>query len=213
MSERTWGANAVAYELMAITFRYPESTLVEALVSGEYLESLKEVSEVLGIELSQGELDALTQYHGLDTTETLHKLRIEATRLFVGSPNPAISPFEGIWRAKDDGVEPLLFVNPHSMAVERLYRSCGLGQSEGKNEPLDHVATELEFLQYISMLAAEMIEPEAGVSVPEGGWAAVHDNFLEEHFKVWVPRFADKVAEESCEPFYKTMGAILQKLV
>lgn len=213
MGERAWGAQAMAYELMAITFRYPESTLVDALVSGEYVDSLKEVSEVLGMTLANSESDALVSYHGTDAQTILRTLRVEATRLFVGSPDPVVSPYEGVWRAIDDGVQPLLFVNPHSMAVERLYRSYGLGQPEGKNEPLDHVATELEFLQYISMLAAEMIEPEAGISEPEAGWASVHDSFLEEHFNVWVPRFAAKVVEETREPFYKAVGALLQKLI
>ncbi|MEI3231974.1 MAG: molecular chaperone TorD family protein [Gordonibacter pamelaeae] len=62
----------------------------------------------------------------------------------MGAPEPAVSPYEGVWRAADDGVQALLFVNPHSMEVERFMRACGLGRPEGTNEPLDHVATECE---------------------------------------------------------------------
>ena len=45
--------------------------------------------------------------------------------------------YEGVWAAEADGVQPLLFVNPRSMEVERFMRSCGLGRPEGTNEPLD----------------------------------------------------------------------------
>ena len=53
----------------------------------------------------------------------------------------------------DDGVQALLFVNPHSMEVERFMRGCGLGRPEGANEPLDHVATECELLEHLALRA------------------------------------------------------------
>ncbi len=96
----------------------------------------------------------------------LGALRPEATRLFVGAPAPAVSPYEGVWRAADDGVQALLFVNPHSMEVERFMRACGLGRPEGTNEPLDHVATECELLEHLALRAAGAVPPEERPPAP-----------------------------------------------
>ena len=66
--------------------------------------------------------DDLDVYVGADEEVLFHRLRTEATRLFVGAPNPVASPYEGVWRAEDDGVQPLLFVNPHSMDVDANFK-------------------------------------------------------------------------------------------
>ena len=120
-----------------------------------------------------------------------------------------MSPYEGVWRATDDGVQALLFVNPHSMEVERFMKSCGVGRPEGTNEPLDCADAELEFLQYLCMLEAGLAEAPEGVRVPGDGWAGARARFLEEHVLAWMPRFAGKTASESREPFYRAAGELL----
>ncbi|WP_139652135.1 TorD/DmsD family molecular chaperone [Raoultibacter phocaeensis] len=227
---RTW---AVAYELLALSLRYPTLELAEAVASGEWAEAAAEVAGALGLVLPDGWDEGLDEYAGWNPEALLHALRAEATRLFVGAPEPAVSPYEGVQRAADDGVQALLFVNPHSMAVERFMRSCGLGRPEGTNEPLDRVDTELEFLQYLCMLEAGMAaapgsaEPPArsetaggpdtpagrALGNPAGSWAATHKRFLEEHALTWMPRFADRVAEEAREPFYRVAAGLLKAVL
>lgn len=105
-----------------------------------------------------------------DPDDIQKELRPEATRLFVGAPEAACSPYEGVWRAKAEGVQPLLFVNPHSMAVERFCKACGLGRPEGTNEPLDAVWTELELLEYLALrAAADAMDAAAEADVEAGG--------------------------------------------
>ena len=210
MNNREWQIYAALFELLALSFRYPDLTLVDALVSGEYAEAAVEIAEALGLGFTDEVESILASYRGVDPDALRSTLRVEATRLFVGAPEPVISPYEGVWRAIDDGVQPLLFVNPHSMAVERFYRSCGVGQPEGKNEPLDHISTELEFLQYLCMLEAEMVEPNPNIELPEDGWASVLNRFLEEHALVWMPRFADATYEQSRVPFYQAAAQLLK---
>ena len=146
----------------------------------------------------------------------LRSLRAEATRLFVGAPDAACSPYEGVWRAADDGVQALLFVNPHSMEVERFVRSCGLGRPEGTNEPLDHAATECELLQHLAMLGAGIAAPAEGMDpadLPGGSPAAAYVSFLEDHARAWMPRFADRLAAESREPLYRAAAQLLSAAV
>lgn len=206
MDEIDWAAKATAWELAALSFRYPGPELEGAVASGEWAEAAREIAGALGLALPEG----------FGAGASAEGLRPEATRLFVGAPEPAVSPYEGVWRAADDGVQALLFVNPHSMEVERFMRACGLGRPEGTNEPLDHVATECELMEHLALRAAGAEPPEgapAGADLPGGSPEAAYGAFLEGHARTWMPRFADAVAAESRVPFYRDAAAFLGALV
>ena len=177
-----WQARAAAWELAALSFRYPGAELAGAVASGEWAAAAREIAGALGLALPEGLGEGRPGRSG--PGDVLHALRPEATRLFVGAPEPACSPYEGVWRAADDGVQALLFVNPHSMEVERFMRSCGLGRPEGTNEPLDHVSTECELLEHLALRAAGAEPPEgapADADLPGGSPEAAYGAFLEEH--------------------------------
>ena len=206
MDEIDWAARATAWELAALSFRYPGPELEGAVASGEWAEAAREIAGALGLALPEG----------FGAGASAEGLRPEATRLFVGAPEPACSPYEVVWRAADDGVQALLFVNPHSMEVERFMRACGLGRPEGTNEPLDHVATECELMEHLALRAAGAEPPEgapAGADLPGGSPEAAYGAFLEGHARAWMPRFAERVAAESRVPFYRDAAAFLGALV
>ena len=237
--DASWSVRATAWELLAFSLRYPDAELAEAVASGEWADAAAEVANVLKGDSPQlGHFaEASAPCHpersaagaepkGLPRCATpaddrapdalLHALRAEATRLFVGAPDAACSPYEGVWRAADDGVQALLFVNPHSMEVERFMRACGLGRPEGTNEPLDHAATECELLQYLAMLEAGLAEPPEGIEaadLPGGSPAAAYAAFLKDHARAWMPRFAERLAAESREPFYRAAAQLLGAMV
>lgn len=209
-----WKARAAAWELLAFSLRYPKRDLALAVRSGEWADAALEIAEVLGLALDDGFGEGIAAAEGIpgicsdaiDAAENeaadvlFHVLRTEATHLFVGAPDPAVSPYEGVWRAEDDGVDALMFVNPHSMAVERFCRSCGLGRPEGTNEPLDHVATECELLQYLSLA-------EAGLAkLPESAPDDAHAAFMRDHVDVWMPRFAAAVRSNARISFYRAVA-------
>lgn len=206
MDEIDWATRATAWELAALSFRYPGPELEGAVASGEWAEAAREIAGALGLALPEG----------FGAGASAGGLRPEATRLFVGAPEPAVSPYEGVWRAADDGVQALLFVNPHSMEVERFMRGCGLGRPEGTNEPLDHVATECELMEHLALRAAGAEPPggaPAGADLPGGSPEAAYGAFLEGHARTWMPRFAERVAAESRVPFYRDAAAFLGALV
>ena len=211
-----WQVRATAWELLAFSLRYPDAELAEAVAGGEWADAAREVAGSLGLSLSERFAEGFAEYAGTSPDALLRSLRAEATRLFVGAPDAACSPYEGVWRAADDGVQPLLFVNPHSMEVERFVRSCGLGRPEGTNEPLDHAAIECELLQHLAMLEAGLAAPTEGVdpeALPGGSPAAAYAAFLEDHARAWMPRFAERLAAESREPFYRAAAQLLGAMV
>lgn len=200
---------AAAWELLALSFRYPDTVLVDAVASGEWSEAAHEVADALGIALPQGWGKELGGYVGADEQTLLHSLRAEATRLFVGSPEPVCTPYEGVWRAADDGVQALLLVNPHSMEVERFMRACGLGQPKGTNEPLDHIATECELMEYLTLVEAGLAAASTSVEMPEDAYG----QFFSEHLSTWAGRFADKVTKETREAFFVAAAQLLAAVV
>ncbi|WP_139650661.1 TorD/DmsD family molecular chaperone [Raoultibacter phocaeensis] len=218
-----WQARAALCELAAFSFRYPGKELAEALDSGEWADAACEISQTLGLSLPEGfaeqlrsetsENEACASGSESEGDRSLHALRAEATRLFIGSPEPVVSPYEGVWAALDDGVQPLLFVNPKSMEVERFCRACGLGRPEGTNEPLDHIGTEFELLQYLALLSAGIALPAPdgprAEDFPGGSPEAAYEAFVSEHARFWMPRFADKVIAETRLPFYRSAAELL----
>ena len=227
----TWQARAALCELLALSFRYPDDVLVGAIASGEWGEAAEEIAGALGLAWPADGAPGAAEAAAVDDPDELkHALRAEATRLFVGAPEPLCSPYEGVWRAADDGVQALLFVNPHSMDVERFCKACGLGRPEGTNEPLDHVATEFELLEYLALRAAVDAAAEAGdpvedadegepgdvvasADLPGGSPAAAYDQFMDEHVRTLTPRFADKAAEDARLGFYPQAGSLLKAFV
>ncbi len=218
-----WQARAAMCELLALSFRYPDAVLAEALASGEWGEAADEIAGVVGLSWTTGAAPGAAEAAQCDDAdELLHTLRCEATRLYVGTPEPVVSPYEGVWRAEDEGVKALLFVNPHSMEVERFCGACGLGRPVGTNEPLDHVATEMELLQYLAERAAIDVSDADAVDLsacpgeyvlsqdlPGGSAAAAYQQFMDEHVMTWMPRFAAKVKEETEVPFYADAADLL----
>ncbi len=213
ITEEQWLHKAALYELLALGLRLPTRELAEVVSSGEFADALSELAELnkLDTKVLAVSLEELAGYQQADIEELFHDLRIEYTHLFVGAPEPAVSPFAGVWWARGVGVEPLLFVNKESMAVERFMRSCGIGQPEGTNEPLDHIASELEFLQYLCMLrAGAALPPELpeDFMLPE----QAYEEFYAEHVAAWSKQFAAAAMEESRIPYYRAVARVLSLL-
>lgn len=204
--QSVWQARAALWELLALSFRYPDVTLAEVVASGEWTEAAAEIATALEL-----------PYKPAGDSASFSALRVEATRLFVGTPDAIVSPYEGVWRAADDEVQALLFVNPHSLEVERFMKACELGRPEGTNEPLDHVSAECELMQYLASLEAGIFTPSEGApafaDLPGGSPAAAYESFLVEHVCAWMPRFAEAVVAESREPFYRAAANLLNVMV
>ncbi|WP_251178616.1 TorD/DmsD family molecular chaperone [Adlercreutzia agrestimuris] len=200
MDTNVWQVRAALCELLALSFRYPDSVLAEVVSSGEWVDAANELALAAGVDWAADVQESADQG---DAEQMLHALRAEATRLFIGAPEPVISPYEGIWRAADDGGEALLFINPHSMEVERFCKSCGLSRPAGTNEPLDNVATELELLECLAARVALGEDADAA--------ASAYAEFMTSHVMQWMPRFAEKVQEETRLTFYRQAALLLAR--
>lgn len=211
-----WGLIATTCEFLAFSFRYPDSAAVLPVVTGEWLDALCELRRIWGFS-EDAERDELMQLCGKEADSVLHDLRQEATRLFIGPPLPVASPYESVWVASRVHAVPLLFVSPSAIAVEHFCANCGLGRPAGTNEALDHVASELELLQFLACVQSGAVDTSSfGTSqdaFPGGSAAAAFGSFFDEHISKWVHGFATKVEQSSIHVFYRASARFLRDFV
>lgn len=198
-------AAAQLFELLSMGLRLPDKQLAETLANGEYADALQETLSSLGI-VDEGFSESLHAYVRQDTEALFHRIRAEYTRLFVGAPHAVVSPYAGVYYAEKADVTPVLYVNKESMEVERFMAACGMGRPEGTNEPLDHIASELEFLEYLALDAIGAMHDEERQPVPDGSL----EEFYADKFVPFVQQLAPKIAEASEEALYVTLARVLQ---
>lgn len=214
ITAEAWGARATACELLAMGFRYPTLEMAQAVCEGEFADAACELAVALKLPSVEGApcFSGLRCEDGRDSEALLRALRAEYTRLFIGAPAPKVDPYECVWAARAKGVKPLLFIGPAAMEVERFCKKCGIGHSEGSNEPFDHIAAELELLEYLAALCAGIAEyPEgfAEMAFPGGSPAQAYALFAVGHLGAWADEFAESVIEEAEEPFYAGLSHML----
>jgi len=217
-----WGTLATCWEYLAVSLRLPASELIDAVSSGEWGQAGLEVAGVLGLSDNpdiRGELlDPLATAcnpEALGRDDCLRKLRAEYTRLFVYTPDAVVAPYESVWYAEEKGIQPMLYVSRTAMDVERFCKQCGLGRPGGTNEPLEHIATECELLEYLAALAGGLVElPDDGEApqYPGGSPAGAYAEFLAKH-GVWMPRFSAALLQETRLPYYRAVARLLESLV
>lgn len=207
-----WQLRASAWELAVLSFTYPDQVLADAVLSGEWCAAAQELAAALNLELPVSFGNSLASEKC-----SVSELRAEATHLFIGARKPLVSPFEGVWAAHDNGVKPLMFVSPRAMKVERFVKACGLDRQKSINEPLDHIATECELLQYLAMRVSGMALEQEGVPLPDvsfpgGSPSAAYEMFVDEHVNFWFERFSDQVSAQARIPFYREAAGYLKAL-
>ncbi len=181
-------------------FRYVPKEMVKALISGEYAEAYQEIGLYNGLDtcVVTSRRSLLGVYEGSEEEALFRRLRKEYTRLYIGQEDPLVTPYAGVWASLEKGEKPLLMVGKESMAIERFMRKCGMGQPEGTNEPLDHIASLLEFLYYLCLVKAEAVKPASYAEIADDDY----ETFFDEHFQPFAYAFANATLAATEEPLF-----------
>lgn len=133
--------------------------------------------------------------------ESERDLGIDYTRLFVGTPHPAASPWESVWRGDEGGV---LF-QKETLQARQAYGKYGLQLRNLHREPDDSAACEFEFLGILGRRIAETCGTDelAGALMRND-----FDWFARTHVVSWVPRFAELVAEQARTDYFRAAAAV-----
>lgn len=209
-SSEEWMARAVAFELLAMGLLVPKPELAGALASGEYAQASAEAADMCGLRLGEAQRN-LAAYEGVKVEELFHELRREHTRLFAQVPEPRIVPYVGVWVDRTVGKRGILFLGERTLTIERFMRRCGVAKDVSAlqgNDPVDHVGSVCEFLEYLCLVNAHALKPSESAAVRESDFS----DFLREHFSPYARWCAARMREEELGPYYRFAACLLESL-
>lgn len=192
------------FRLFSVAFKPPTSDLANVVVSGVLSKAMADTWRALGLDSEKVDafVSVLDGYRGDDAEGTLHELRREHTRLFLGNP-PLVENSEGPWRKKAEGkIGVDLMVNSYSLEIQEFMRQCGAVKAKGRNDCIDYIEVECEFA---AMLAEQ---PRYLVDLGKDPLDLL-DSFMDEHLKKWVPGFCVEVAEKTRLPYYRELCRLM----
>ncbi len=199
----TLRARGFAYDLVKCLFvKEPAKTSLKRLLEDGLLsafplcgadEDLKETVDALSEYLKQPE--------AMSDTE-IQKRNWDYTRLFVGPGEVPAPPWESLY-----GDAERLFFSKETLAVRKAYRKYDLIPRRLGQDPDDHVALELEFMQRLCEVAMRKLES----TDPPGMSEILEDQraFLEDHLLKWVPKWSEDVVKHAATDFYKGAARLL----
>lgn len=128
-------------------------------------------------------------------------LGAEYQRLFIGPLALVAHPYESVHLS----VDRLLF-DSHTVAVRHCYAAAGFSAPRPGREPEDHVGLELDFVARIA--ARAVVAADQGDQAAAELDAARVQAFLCDHVQRWVPRWAQLLADDAQEDFYRGVALL-----
>ncbi len=147
---------------------------------------------------------ALGKFLGGTTAGTELELRRDYVRAFIGEGTDGKSaayPLESVYTS-----ENRLRMQDARDEVLALYRSEGLNRSESWHDDEDHVALELEFMQFLCDKLARAVED--GDTAGAKSALAAQRGFLTDHLCNWVPLMTQDMRRFAKTGFYRGLAAL-----
>jgi len=187
-----------AYYITSLLFKLPTEKILE--IASENLLTFTRSLDLIGLDP-----DASPSLVRHMTQEGLEELRIEYTRLFVGSPpfKAVCLPYESYWRQST-------VMGPSVGEIAQLFEEIGLRVSDEFTDLPDHISVELEFMNqiYRSLLDQTSVGSEAEVE----RLRSIKGDFVEKHLD-WIDDFCLKVERESKVGYYRDLASLTRKLL
>jgi DMSO reductase family type II enzyme chaperone len=186
-------ARAGVYHTFSRLFVVPDQETYDTAVKGEWPGKLREAAELLPYDFDFG-------VSALADSVALVDYDAEYQRLFGGNgEDPAASIFAGNYAdgERSDRVDEII----------RQFEYFGL-KASGQSRSPDHLATELEFMQYLAFKEAASASPRLSAS-----FHRAQEDFVERHLVPWLPAFAGKVEQANALPIYTWASQTLSGFV
>ena len=188
---------ANCYKLLAACFYEVDKDLfIEERVCENLAALLKDFSA--SAEAAAHKMQAFLQ------EESTEQLLVDYAQLFVGPFELLAPPYGSVYLEGNKQV-----MGESTLAVSKKYQEAGL--EVNIKEPPDHIAFELEFLHYLSVLEAEA--DESGELEKKQTLAQERKEFLDTFVAPWVPLFCENIRNGATNPFYKSLADCLQNTI
>ena len=141
--------------------------------------------------------------------QSLSALAKEYLRLFVGPGHIPCPPYEAVHRKDRPEFERGLVMGPSTADVRRAYLAAGLEISKTYTDLPDHIAAEMEFMQFLC--AEESKHEQQGNKEEATKMKKMQQEFHKNHIEPWVGDFADCILRSTTLTFYKTAANVLKE--
>ena len=187
-------ARTGAYQALARLVSVPDRDAYDTALAGEWGARLADAGKLLAFEFDFGNA-------AIDASVTPEDFQAEFLRVFeIGNGNgPTASLYGGSYGP--DRMQRL-------EEVVRFYEYFGLTTSAEDPRPADHLATELEFMKYLTFKEAVSASPRLQTSYRR----AQHD-FLERQLSSWVPKLAEKTRTAGTWPYWEWVAGTVDAFV
>jgi TorA maturation chaperone TorD len=141
-------------------------------------------------------------------SQSLPTLAREHLRLFVGPGHTPCPPYEAVYRKDRPDFEKGLVMGPSTAAVKRAYLAAGLDLSNTYSDLPDHIAAEMEFMQFLCVEETRL--ERLGNRVDAAKMKEMQRQFHKDHLETWVADFADCIIRSTTSSFYKAAATVLK---
>jgi TorA maturation chaperone TorD len=156
-----------------------------------------------GFEMLSGYLRSVS---GRDLNEVKLELAVEYANLFLGVKGKPSHPSESVYRSEDQS----MYQEPRDQVL-RDYWNAGVDKVKEYTEPEDHIAIELQFMEYLCRKTVEALEKNENEEVKR--YLQIQKGFIDEHLSSWVPRLTKDILEGAELDFYKGIAYITNAFV
>lgn len=178
-------ARSGVYQTLGKMLSVPNQEAYETAVAGQWPQKLRDAAALLAFDFDFG-------VSALPSSVSFEDYQAEYIRLFevgAGEAGPPVSIFGGTYGGGD---------RRKSMEeVARFFEYFGLKTSADDPRPPDHLATEMEFMQYLAFKEAASPSPRLGAS-----FHRAQEDFLSRQLVDWIDKFASGVEQEDTQPIW-----------
>lgn len=194
IEENETTARSAVYQVFARLFSLPDENAHSLAQEGGWPDQLKEAAQLLAFQFDFGDAK-------IDAGVTAEDYQAEYLRLFeLGGTDGPAAPIVGGAYGSDRARQ--------MEEVVRFFEYFGLKTSAEAARPPDHLATELEFMQYLAFKEAASASPRLS-----GSFRRAQEDFLERQLGTWLPDFAKRVSAEGGQSIWSWAAQKLAQFI
>ena len=178
-------ARSGVYQVLGTMFSLPGEDAYQAAADGKWPERLRGAAQLLAFDFDFG-------VSALSRSITPEEYQAEYLRLFEvgdGTQGPPAPAFGGAYGGGDR--------RKQMEEVVRFFEYFGLKASPADPRSPDHLATELEFMQYLTFKQAASTSPRLSAS-----FRRAQEDFINRQLSTWLGEFARRVEAADALPIW-----------
>ncbi|MHC4539278.1 MAG: TorD/DmsD family molecular chaperone [Planctomycetota bacterium] len=191
-------ARAGIFNVFTALLCQPEEDLVQG---DEIFDTLESALNIVNPDCSK----IVSQMRKAAKQNTAQELLIEYARLFIGPFKALVPPYSSLYFGHDT------LMSDETVWVIDFYRKSGLKSDERVKDVPDHVAIETEFMYWL--IYNEINALDAGDRDKSFSLWENQQEFFDEHYKKWVPKFCERVATETNNAYFRVLAECLNRFI